>query len=403
MTRAVIWCVCKEVCGVDDSSANLALAATQAATTVGVRTGPSPSQVRTTVLPRTSEGHSDDGTRARYERVKPLAAGGMGEVDLAHDRDIDRPVAVKRVLEAGSEGVALLRFAEEIRALGTLDHPGIVPVHDVGIDEEGRHFAVMKYVTGETLEQIIAGLRRRETAYVERFTHAYRARVFASVLEAVDFAHRRGFVHRDLKPANIMVGADGEVTVLDWGLARAAATNETPAQPQASDRLLATQDGALLGTPMYMSPEQARGENMAIDARSDVFSLSLVFWEFMSLEHAFGDRKTLPELLSAIGHQQVTSLDLALSRIRTNTPCEYSWFALRGLENKPEARFASVAAMLADFRQLQAGKFPVQCDVTLTKRALHELEFWIDRHGWLFRVVLLGVIAAVVYVVMRTR
>ncbi len=350
------------------------------------------------MLPRVKSAASDDhdGDHPRYRIVRVLAAGGMGEVALAEDTDIGRQVAIKRVLERAAGGDGLLRFAEEVRALGMLDHPGIVPVHDVGIDEQGRLFAVMKYATGETLEEIIAALKRRDPAYLDRFTHSYRAQIFASILEAVDFAHRRGFVHRDLKPSNIMVGRDGEITVMDWGIARLTT-------PEAGDRLVATQNGALIGTPLYMSPEQARGDNSAVDARSDIFSLSLVFWEFMSLEHPFAGRKTVIALLAAIITERISANDIALSRIRTNTPCEYGWFAFKGLANKPEDRFESAAAMLAEFRRVQAGKFPVQCDTTLVKRGLREVDFWLDRHGWLSRVVVLVLVVVGIATLVHAR
>jgi len=354
------------------------------------------SPVRSAVLPRarSENAAAPDAPSPRYRFVRVLASGGMGEVALAEDVDIGREVAIKRVLERAAEGDGLLRFAEEVRALGMLDHPGIVPIHDVGIGEDGHVFAVMKYIKGETLEEIISSLKSGSPEHRARFTHDYRARIFASILEAIDFAHRRGFVHRDIKPSNIMVGRDGEVTVMDWGIARLISSS-------GGDRLVTTQEGTLIGTPLYMSPEQARGDNEVVDARSDVFSLSLLFWELMSLEHPFAGRKTMFALLAAIITEQISANAIALSRIRTHTPCEYGWFALKGLGNKPEDRFPSVAAMLAEFRQVQAGRFPVQCDVTLTKRALHEFDFWLDRHGWLSRLLFLGVAAAVIYAVLR--
>jgi serine/threonine protein kinase len=130
------------------------------------------------------------------------------------------------------------RFADEVRAVGQLEHPNIVPVHDVGIDETGQHYLVMKYVQGETLESIIEHLAAGDPSYVARFPQEHRARIFLSILQALRYAHGRGIIHRDIKPANIMVGPHGEVTVMDWGLAKtvgrdvglaSAAANASPA------------------------------------------------------------------------------------------------------------------------------------------------------------------------------
>jgi serine/threonine-protein kinase len=207
---------------------------------------------RTTVLPRIVDGGevawSADGT-PRYEQLKPLGEGGVGEVLLARDRDIERRVAIKRLKPDQRSTASLLRFADEVRAVGQLEHPNIVPVHDVGLDEQGQHYLVMKFVQGETIESIIEKLHAGDPATVARFSHEHRARVFLAVLQAIGYAHGRGIIHRDIKPANIRVGPHGEVTVMDWGLAKtvrrssaagsdaASAQRPTPQQPPDSSKL----------------------------------------------------------------------------------------------------------------------------------------------------------------------
>jgi serine/threonine-protein kinase len=185
----------------------------------------------------------------RYEVRGRLGRGGMGVVYAASDRVLDREVAVKVLddLHAGADAARLLR---EARILGRLEHPGIVPVHDAGTLADGRVYYVMKLVRGDRLD-----------AAVETRSLNERLDLFLRVCEAVSFAHARDVVHRDLKPHNIMLGAFGEVLVLDWGVAHAAAE---PADAS-----------VVVGTPGYMAPEQARGA-AAADARVDIYALGVV-------------------------------------------------------------------------------------------------------------------------------
>src|SRR5262249_34878051 len=144
--------------------------------------------------------------RSRYEAEKLLGVGGMGEVVLVRDQDIERKVAVKRLLPELNDPSVVARFADEIRTVGRLEHPNIVPIHDVGVDELGRYFFVMKYVEGETLESIIDKLRARDPAYVAKYSVEARIELFLGVLHALEYAHAQGIIHRDVKPANVMVG-----------------------------------------------------------------------------------------------------------------------------------------------------------------------------------------------------
>jgi serine/threonine-protein kinase len=212
----------------------------------------------------------------RYRLLERVARGGMSVVYAAQDRDLQRRVALK-VLEApGSQGELAHRLMREARVLARLEHPGIVPVHDVGRLADGRVFYTMKFVEGQRLDQYIGSL----TSISDRL------RLFQRVCDAVAFAHARGVLHRDLKPANVMVGSFGEVLVMDWGLAKIL-TGEVetepgtdPASPHDPANLrnkttssVVTGHGRVMGTPGYMSPEQARGEVESLDARSDIFSL----------------------------------------------------------------------------------------------------------------------------------
>ncbi|NMO15265.1 serine/threonine protein kinase [Pyxidicoccus fallax] len=362
------------------------------------RSGPAPAAANTsrrnTVLPRV-EWHGErvdllPSQRERFEEMRPLGQGGMGEVVLLKDNDIERLVALKRLPE-NADMDRVLRFVEEIRTVGQLDHPNIVPVHDVGVDERGRYFFVMKHLQGETLESIITQLRKGDRATHERFNFRARVQICIGVLNAVAYAHRKGFIHRDLKPANIMVGPFGEVTVMDWGLAKQVRPAAQPSQDSqgvamrmrpvvesapASPR---TQVGSVIGTPLYMSPEQARGEQ-SLDARSDVYSLSVVFHELLFLKHYLEGRESLAQILEGV--QSVTPPFNALQSNphQSHVPAELAWFVARGMRKNPAERYASVEEMTEELQYLQEGRIAVHCQRTLLKRGLHEVLRFVDRH-----------------------
>ncbi|WP_225413149.1 serine/threonine-protein kinase [Stigmatella hybrida] len=324
--------------------------------------------------------------RERFEELQALGRGGMGEVVLLQDHDIERQVALKRLSESpGADHV--LRFVEEIRTVGQLDHPNIVPVHDVGVDAQGRYYFVMKHLQGETLESIIARLRQGDPAAHARFPVPVRAQIFLGVLNAMAYAHRKGFIHRDLKPANIMVGAYGEVTVMDWGLARRVHGQDTVAhvaEPESprdvrKSFFMKTQAGTLVGTPLYMSPEQARGLHESVDARSDTYSLTVLFDEFLFLGHYLQGRESLAEVLQGV--QSVTPPVMHIrSEHQRSVPSEYAWFLHKGFSKDPSQRYASANEMMAELQSLMDGHIQVRCERTLIKRGLHETLRRVDRY-----------------------
>ncbi len=217
----------------------------------------------------------------RYRLLERVARGGMGVVYAAEDEKLERRVALKVLDVPGTDGELANRLMREARVLAKLEHPGIVPVHDVGTLADGRVFYTMKFVEGQRLDKHVESL----TSVSDRL------RVFLRICDAVAFAHARGVLHRDLKPANIMVGPFGEVLVMDWGLAKilrgankadeehdAEATilcskPPSPADGSSTEISVITGHGMVMGTPGYMSPEQARGDVQRLDARSDIFSL----------------------------------------------------------------------------------------------------------------------------------
>jgi serine/threonine-protein kinase len=299
--------------------------------------------------------------------VRPLGAGGQAEVTLARDHDIDRPVAVKRLLPEVVNDDAVLRFAEEIRTVGQLEHPNIVPIHDVGVDGDGQYYFVMKYVEGETLEAVIAKLRDGDAAYLRKYTPEYRLQICNEILRGVEHAHGLHILHRDLKPANIMIGSLGEVVIMDWGIARRAGTVEKP--------------GSLLGTPAYMAPEQAAGRLDAMDARSDVYSLAVTFYEFLALRHPRGEHTTMPELLAAaVSHDLSKKSPVLADFARAGAPAAYGHFVRHGLAHDPAQRYPSVTAMRERLELVRDGKAPIECPITFTQRILDGAARGANRH-----------------------
>lgn len=353
-------------------------------------TMPAPTR-RTTVLPRRKVAAGAAAERARFDRVKTLGQGGMGEVALARDNDIPRTVAVKYLRpEFACSEAALMRFADEVRVVGQLEHPAIVPVYDVGVDDQGKHFLVMKHLEGETMESIIQKLRAGDPDTCARFTIEYRAHLFLQVLEAIRYAHSRDIVHRDLKPANIMIGPYGEVTVMDWGIAKPIRRGQRDrvVSPLAHTlkergsnvgRLLQTEHGALAGTPLYMSREQAAGRNDEIDGRSDVYTLGVVLLEWLALFHPLEGKTSLTEVLGSIALNDYDD-DVCMRAIRAGAPVEYAQLAFRAIKRDRDLRLQSVDEFEKQLRDILDGNVLVKCHVTLAKRGAYAFTHWIDRN-----------------------
>ncbi|HEX4446858.1 MAG TPA: serine/threonine-protein kinase [Polyangiaceae bacterium] len=329
---------------------------------------------------------TETATRPRFEAKGGLGEGGVGEVVAVLDRDIGREVAIKRLRSDVQGPAALARFVDEIRTVGALEHPNIVPIHDVGVDEAGALYFVMRRVQGQTLESIVEKLAAGDPLTHTHWTFERRVHLFRQLLDALAFAHQRGFVHRDIKPANVMVGHFGEVFLMDWGIAKPLeaedhASHRIDPAPQPA-RVTATHAGAIVGTPFYMSPEQARGEK--VDVRSDIYSLCVLFHELLGLEHYLSGATTLEAVVHGVQHASAPILGLAPNDHQSPPPMDLGWFVRKGLEKDPARRYQTVAEMIDRLDARDEGKIPIQCHVTFTKRVSHEMIGWLDRHPRLF-------------------
>ena len=297
----------------------------------------------------------------RYSLYGEIARGGMGAVLHAHDDRLNRELAVKVLHPAYRDSAAVVRrFTDEAQIGGQLQHPGIVPVYDLGLLADGRPFFAMKLVKGRTLADLLRE-RPDPTHDLPRFL-----KVFEQVCQTVAYAHSRHVLHRDLKPANIMVGAFGEVQVMDWGIAKvlgqaqpepsAAATAAVPQTEIHTDRSdfpgMETQAGAVLGTYAYMAPEQARGQTDLLDERCDVFGLGAILCEILTGQPAYGDASPEQVRVQAL----VADLTATLARLDgCKADAELPALARACLETTPERRPRDAAAVAAAITAYLAG------------------------------------------------
>jgi eukaryotic-like serine/threonine-protein kinase len=274
-------------------------------------------------------------------------------------------------------------FVDEARISGQLEHPNILPVHELGVTAEGDAYFTMKLLEGaETLRDVIERLAAKDPETHARFTFDRRVALIQQVCNALAHAHARGVVHRDIKPSNILLGRTGEVYLVDWGI---AAT-----RPQ-------TADGAtLVGTPQYMAPEQAQG--LAADARSDVYSLTAVLYELLSLTHYLGRAQPGGSgqwgLLRRVIEEAPADAESHVDPVAGRVPRMLSRLCRRGLNKDPRRRFQSARELEESLQSWQEGCGPLVCPGTALQRGMTGGVRWIDRHPRLAPALIIAVLVA---------
>lgn len=348
----------------------------------------------------------------RYERLEEVGRGGMGEVLRVHDKDLRRHLAMKLVTEVGTSETVdpelLQRFLDEAKITGQLDHPGVVPVHDLGIDATGRAWFTMRLVKGDTADTVFERARTGSNGWT--LTRAIE--VLLKVCDTMAFAHKKGVLHRDLKPSNVMVGAFGEVYVMDWGLAKVRGQSDKhdlrirpestitkvrtdrSKQEADGDSPLLTMDGAVVGTPCYMAPEQAEGRIEGMDQRSDVYSVGAMLYELLTGHRPYvarGARVNQHVVLASVlmgPPREVTSLD-------KNAPAELVAICKKAMARQMDDRYPDMVAMATDLRAF------VERKVVIAYRTgpVAELVSWVRRNralaSSLIAVFLIAAVAAI--------
>ncbi len=295
----------------------------------------------------------------RFRVLRPLAKGGLGEVFVARDEELRREVALKLIQEQFADDTdSRDRFLFEAEITGRLEHPGVIPVYGLGVDGKGRPYYAMRFIRGESLKESIARFHRADGPTREPGERSLALREllgrFINVCNTIAYAHGRGVLHRDLKPANVMLGDFGETLVVDWGLAKIAGrpdgephAEDGTQNPEPRSGTNSTKQGSWLGTPSFMSPEQAAGRIDLLGPASDVYSLGATLYNLLTGKSAF-DGTDVTTVLSQVQEGTFPSprsleprIDPALEAV-----------CLKAMANKPENRYASCRALADDVERL---------------------------------------------------
>ncbi|MDD5697897.1 MAG: serine/threonine-protein kinase [Victivallaceae bacterium] len=303
----------------------------------------------------------------KYKFVRSIGFGGMKAILQVSDKDTVRNVAMAIIPDFEDRPKAdVHRFVREARITARLEHPNIVPIHDIGINANGSPYFTMKYLRGHSLAVILKKLNNGHPAALELYTLPFLLRIFVKVANAIDFAHSKKIIHLDMKPENVHVGDFGEVLVLDWGLAKfigpeeesdemtaaaAAAGLKPAAQPT---RVIMTLDGVAKGTPGYMAPEQAAGKNAEKDERTDIYALGCILYAILTFENPLSNRNDINKMLhdTVVGNIEPPS---AMKNPQRPIPAPLEAICLKAMNRLPDGRYQSVAELRNDIFSFMSG------------------------------------------------
>ncbi len=340
-----------------------------------------------------------------YSLVREIARGGMGQIYFGEDPQLERQVAVK--VSSISEDGEDPRFSKEAKVLAQLAHPNIVPIYNIGVDAQNRPFYSMKLIKGRTLQAVLNQIRDGDAVTVKDYPRTTLLTIFRKVCDAMMFAHSKGILHRDLKPENIMVGEYGEVLVMDWGLAKVLGEREE--QSSSISRVNdtgeygMTLEGEVMGTPQYMSPEQAMGMVAELDQRSDIYSLGGILYAILTLRPPI-DGTTLDEVLTKVKNGSISSMvtkrggkgPVAVgtpTAMGAEVPEALQAVTLKAMATDRNKRYASVEAFAGDIERYQNG-FATQAE---DAGALRKLTLFVRRNKGLSTAAGLMLVGAIAF------
>jgi eukaryotic-like serine/threonine-protein kinase len=305
---------------------------------------------------------------SRYEYIKELANGGMGKVSLIKDIDLNREVVMKSLHANLNKEEFIQQFIQEVKIIGGLEHPNIIPIYDFGI-HDGNLFYIMKFIKGKTLREIIQHLRvNREVHSI--YTWNVRVHIIQQICEALEYAHNNNVIHLDLKPENIMIGEFGEVMVMDWGISKVF---DGVCDIDKNKNLI---DDNISGSPSYMAPELLISPEL-VDYKADLYSLGSLMYEFMSLEKAHTGNDLNTTLFSVV-NDNPKSLTKIKSSMQGRIPAELDYITSDLMRKAPEQRHNSAKHLKDDLQKFIEGKYPCLCPRTAMKRAAMALTRLID-------------------------